>query len=320
MATPPTHDPLNEQPLVAHLIELRNRLVKALIGVLVVLVPLLFFANEIYTVVAKPLMAVMPPGASMIATEVTSTFLAPFKLVLILAIFLAMPVVLYQVWAFIAPGLYRHERRLLFPLLAASIFLFYLGAAFAYFLVFPLMFAFFASTAPEGVTMMTDISSYLDFVLAVFLAFGIAFQVPIVTIVLVWTGMVTPETLRKSRRYVIVLAFVIGAVLTPPDIFSQTLLAVPMILLFEIGLFFTKYFVKKDTSVGEITTTAPSPIPVAGAAAASSGMASKPEPEFDMDAEFERAQEDERRLAEGLPPRGQGKPNDQGSTDLSDAK
>lgn len=291
---PAPHDPLKEQPLVAHLIELRNRLIKALIGVVVVLIPLLVYANELYSIAAAPLLAVMPAGTSMIATEVTSTFLAPFKLALILAIFLAMPVVLYQVWAFIAPGLYKHERRLLFPLLAASIFLFYLGASFAYFIVFPLMFAFFAGTAPQGVTMMTDISAYLDFVLTVFMAFGIAFQVPVVTIVLVWTGIMTPDSLRKSRRYVIVLAFVIGAILTPPDVFSQTLLAVPMILLFEIGLFLTKYFVPRERESASATEKATATSP-----GSSYGPETEPEPERDMDAEFLRAQEDEQRLNRG---------------------
>lgn len=290
---PAPHDPLKEQPLVAHLIELRNRLIKALIGIVIVLIPLLVYANELYSIVAAPLLAVMPPGTSMIATEVTSTFLTPFKLALVLAIFLAMPVVLYQVWAFIAPGLYKHERRLLFPLLAASIFLFYLGASFAYFAVFPLMFAFFAGTAPQGVTMMTDISSYLDFVLTVFMAFGIAFQVPVVTIVLVWTGVMTPETLRKSRRYVIVLAFVIGAVLTPPDVFSQTLLAVPMILLFEIGLFLTKYFVPRGRESQSAETAA------ATSPDSNYGPETETDSERNMDAEFLRAQEEEQRLNRG---------------------
>jgi sec-independent protein translocase protein TatC len=182
------------------------------------------------------LLGQLPQGASMIATEVASPFLAPFKLTLVVAVFLAMPHVLYQVWAFVAPGLYAHERRLILPLLAASTLLFYAGMAFAYFAVFPVLFAFFAATAPEGVAIMTDIGRYLDFVLTIFFAFGVAFQVPILTVVSVYTGITTREALSAKRPYVIVAAFVIGMVLTPPDVVSQTLMAVPMWLLFEVGM------------------------------------------------------------------------------------
>jgi sec-independent protein translocase protein TatC len=182
------------------------------------------------------LLGQLPQGASMIATEVASPFLAPFKLTLVVAVFLAMPHVLYQIWAFVAPGLYAHERRLVLPLLAASTLLFYAGMAFTYFVVFPVLFAFFAATAPEGVAIMTDIGRYLDFVLTIFFAFGVAFQVPIFTVVAVYTGITTREALSAKRPYVIVAAFVIGMVLTPPDVVSQTLMAVPMWLLFEVGM------------------------------------------------------------------------------------
>jgi len=234
----------NDQPLVMHLIELRDRLLRIVMTVMVVFLCLFPFANDLYTFLAAPLLAHMPDGGSMIATEVASPFLTPFKLTLVLSIFVSMPMLLFQMWAFIAPGLYQHERRMMFPLMFSSTFLFYAGATFAYFVVFPLVFGFFTSVVPEGVAVMTDIARYLDFVLKMFFAFGLAFEVPIVTIVLVWAGVTTPEKLSGARPYIVVAAFVIAMLLTPPDVISQTLLAVPMLFLFELGLFFSKLFVK----------------------------------------------------------------------------
>jgi sec-independent protein translocase protein TatC len=225
-------------PLITHLTELRDKLLRAILSVLLIFLCLFPFANDIYAFVSKPLRAILPPGASMIATEVTTPFFTPFKLTLVAAIFLSMPYVLYQAWSFIAPGMYRHEKRLAIPLLASSVLLFYAGAAFAYFLVFPLIFAFFTSVAPQDITIMTDINSYLDFVLKLFFAFGLAFEIPIAVILLIWTGITTPEALAGKRRYVIVGCFIVGMLLTPPDVFSQTLLAVPMWMLFEAGIFF----------------------------------------------------------------------------------
>ena len=243
--TTPNDEADIEQPFVSHLIELRDRLLRILLGVLIIFVCLFPWANEIYTALSGPLVRHLPEDATMIAIDVASSFLTPFKLTLVLALFLAMPLVLYQFWAFIAPGLYRHERRLVIPLLASSSLLFYLGVAFAYFVVFPLVFAFLSSTTPDGVTMMTDISRYLDFVLTLFFAFGLAFEVPIATILLVWTGMATPESLTSKRPYIIVGAFVIGMLLPPPDIISQTLLAIPMWILFEVGVFFSRMLVRQ---------------------------------------------------------------------------
>jgi sec-independent protein translocase protein TatC len=234
-----------EQPFISHLVELRDRLLRVVLVVAVVFMALIPFANTLFTKLSGPLMAHMPSDTSMIAIEVASPFLIPFKLTLFLALFISIPFILYQAWAFIAPGLYRHERRLAMPLLVSSTLLFYAGAAFAYFVVFPLVFAFFTSTAPEGVSVMTDISRYLDFVLTLFFAFGAAFEVPIVTVLLVMTGMSTQQSLRQKRPYIIVGAFVIGMVLTPPDVISQTLLAVPMWLLFELGVFFSGWFIRQ---------------------------------------------------------------------------
>ncbi len=228
---------------VEHLIELRDRLLRVLLAVLVMFLCLFPFANDLYIFLAEPLLAHLPEESSMIATEVASPFLTPFKLTLVCAIFLAMPVVLYQAWGFVAPGLYKHEKRLVVPLLVTSSGLFYLGMAFAYYAVFPLVFAFLTSVAPEGVTVMTDISRYLDFVLKIFFAFGIAFEVPIATILLVWAGITTPDALIEKRPYIIVGAFVIGMLLTPPDIISQTLLALPMWVLFELGVYFSRIYV-----------------------------------------------------------------------------
>ena len=246
MASPPP-DPDSqpgEMTFVAHLVELRDRLLRVVLAIVLILLGIFPFANELYSVLAEPLLRHLPAHTSMIATEVAAPFLTPFKLALVLSIFLAMPVALYQVWAFVAPGLYRHERRLVLPLLATSTALFYLGMAFAYFVVFPLVFGFFTSVAPEGVTVMTDISRYLDFVLKLFFAFGIAFEVPIATVILVWAGITTPRELRAKRPYIIVGAFVIGMLLTPPDMISQTLLALPMWLLFELGVLFSRLYVK----------------------------------------------------------------------------
>ena len=236
----------NDQPLplVAHLTELRDRLLRALLAVLVVFICLFPFANEIYTFVSEPLRALLPEGATMIATEVASPFLTPFKLTLVAAIFLAIPYVLYQVWSFLAPGMYKHEKRLAVPLLASSILLFYAGAAFAYFVVFPLIFAFFTSTGPADITIMTDINSYLDFVLKLFFAFGVAFEIPIVAVLLISSGMTTPDNLAKKRPYIIVGCFFLGMLLTPPDIISQSLLALPMWLLFELGVYFGRIIIR----------------------------------------------------------------------------
>ncbi|AGA90620.1 twin arginine targeting protein translocase subunit TatC [Thioflavicoccus mobilis 8321] len=244
MLTSETPDELGgEQPFISHLIELRNRLIRMLVAVGLVFLALFPFANDIYTAVAAPIMAKLPDGASMIATQIASPFLTPFKLALMVAVFVTAPYLLYQLWAFVAPGLYRHEKRLAVPLLISSIVLFYLGMAFAYFVVFPLVFAFFASVTPQGVTQMPDIAFYLDFILKLFFAFGVAFEIPIATILLVAIGAVTPEQLARQRPYVIVGVFVVGMVLTPPDVISQTLLAVPMWLLFELGILFSRILV-----------------------------------------------------------------------------
>ena len=244
-----------EMTFVEHLIELRDRLLRFLLAVLVVLLALLPFSNDLYHLLADPLLRHMPEGTSMIATEVAAPFLTPFKLTLLAAVALAMPVGLYQFWSFVAPGLYRNERKLVYPLMLTSSLLFYLGMAFAYFVVFPLMFAFFQAVAPDGVAIMTDISRYLDFVLKIFFAFGLAFEVPIATILVVWAGFTTPEALTAKRPYVVVGAFVLGMLLTPPDAISQTLLALPMWALFELGVIFSKLYVRRDPADDD----APSP-------------------------------------------------------------
>jgi sec-independent protein translocase protein TatC len=257
-----------ELPFISHLLELRDRLLRMVLAVLVLFFGLIYFANDIYTFVAEPLIQVMPAGAGMIATEVLSPFLTPFKLTLVVSVFLAMPYILYQLWAFVAPGLYQHERKMAMPLVASSILLFYAGAAFAYFVVFKLVFGFLVQIMPEGVAMMTDIRAYLDFVLRMFFAFGLAFEVPIATIILVWMGMTTPQQLAEKRPYIIVGAFILGMLLTPPDIISQTLLALPIWLLFECGVFFSRGFMRKpeeeeeegeEAVVEEAAEAAPAP-------------------------------------------------------------
>lgn len=243
MSKPENSSGLGEGTLLSHLVELRNRLIRMVIVVLVLFVCLVPFAEHLFTLVAEPLMAKLPEGTSMIATQVASPFLTPFKLSLAIAVFLAMPVLLYQAWAFVAPGLYKHERRLVLPLMASSIVLFYSGVAFAYYVVFPLMFGFFTAVAPSGVAVMTDISAYLDFVLALFFAFGFAFEVPVATVLAVWAGFTTPAKLATKRPYVLLGAFVLGMLLTPPDIISQTLLAVPVYILFEAGIIMARVMV-----------------------------------------------------------------------------
>lgn len=225
-----------EQSFLSHLIELRSRLLKAVAAVLIILVALIPLANKLYAWLARPLLAHLPAGGAMIATDVASPFFTPLKLAFFAAVFLAMPFILYQLWSFVSPGLYKHERRLAVPLLASSVLLFYLGCAFAYFLVLPAIFTFMTSVAPEGVAVMPDISRFLDFALVLFLAFGFCFEVPVALVILVAIGVTTPDQLVKSRPYTIVGAFVIAAVLTPPDVISQLLLAVPMCLLYEVGI------------------------------------------------------------------------------------
>lgn len=237
---------LKEESLVSHLIELRSRLIKAGSAVLVLFICLAPFADFVFSQIAMPLMNQLPEGSTMIATQVASPFLTPFKTTIFAALFLAMPVVLFQMWAFTAPGLYENEKKFAIPLMVSSVLLFYAGALFAYWVVFPLMFGFFTSAAPEGVSVMTDISSYLDFVLVLFFAFGMAFEVPIATVILVWSGLASVERLAASRAYVLLGAFTVGMLITPPDVISQTLLAVPVYLLYECGILLSRILVKNN--------------------------------------------------------------------------
>ena len=235
-----------EQSLIAHLIELRSCLLHATICILVVFLVLLPFANQVYSFIATPLIAKLPAGSSMIATEVASPFFAPFKLALFCSAFICVPYILYQAWSFIAPGLYKNEKQLLLPLLISSSLLFYAGVAFAYYIVFPVLFAFLTGTAPENVLIMTDINQYLNFIIKLFFAFGISFEIPIATFLLIRTGVVGAEQLSEKRPYIILLAFVAGTLLTPPDVISQILLAIPIWLLFEAGLILGKHFINND--------------------------------------------------------------------------
>lgn len=238
---------LAEGTLISHLVELRQRLVKATLGIAVVFICLVPFAQEIFEMVSAPLRAVLPEGSQMIVTGIASPFLTPFKTTLFVALFLAMPIVLYQVWRFVAPGLYRKEKRFAIPLLVSSILLFYAGVAFAYFLVFRLAFAFFIRMTPESVANMPEINEYLSFILTIFFAFGLAFEVPIATVMLVWSGLATIQTLSTARPYIFLGAFVIGMFLTPPDVISQTLLALPMYLLYEGGLVLSRFLLPERT-------------------------------------------------------------------------
>lgn len=243
-----------KETFVSHLVELRNRIMYSLAAVLVLFIPLAFFANELYVYFATPLMSVLPEGSTMISTEPHGPFFVPFKFAFAVAVALAVPYLLYQLWAFVAPGLYENEKSLALPIIVSSTLLFYCGIAFAYYVVFPIIFLFFTTTAPEGVAVMTDINAYLSFALKLFFAFGVAFEVPIATVIMVRTGMTTPEALGAKRPYIVVGAFVIGMMMTPPDIFSQTLLALPVWVLFEIGLWFSKR-VKPKPELEEVGET-----------------------------------------------------------------
>ncbi|MDN0074652.1 twin-arginine translocase subunit TatC [Crenobacter sp. SG2303] len=245
---------MNEQPLLAHLIELRTRLVRALLGLLIVFLGLFHWSGDIYHLLAKPLMDVLPAGSRMIATDVTAPFFVPLKVTMLVAFLISLPHTLYQVWAFVAPALYTHEKRLVLPLVVASVVLFFVGMSFAYFLVFPIVFHFMSSVTPSGVSMMTDIDKYLSFVLGMFIAFGVTFEVPVVVILLTKMGVVSVATLRQGRPYVIVASFVIAAIVTPPDVLSQTMLAVPLWLLYEAGIVMSVFLgkpIKRDDSEAE---------------------------------------------------------------------
>ena len=238
----------SKNSFIPHLLELRNRLTKILLFVLVVFVLLIPFSGQIYNILSIPLLNALPQGSEMIAIDVASPFLIPFKLVIYLSIFIVIPYILYHLWSFIAPGLYSHEKKLIFPLIVSSSILFYLGAAFAYFVVFPLIFVFFIGIAPTDVAVMTDIGRYLDFVIALFFAFGFSFEVPIITVLLITSGITTKNKLISKRPYIIVGAFTLGMLLTPPDVISQILLALPMWLLYELGLYSSKFFKIRKTS------------------------------------------------------------------------
>ena len=244
-----------QQPLISHLLELRNKLLRAIGSVLLVFICLVYWANDIYHYMAIPLMQALPESSSMIATDVAAPFFAPFKLTLVLSFFIAIPYVLFQIWSFVAPGLYKHEKRLVVPLLASSTLLFYLGIAFAYYVVFPVVFGFFTSVAPDGVEVATDISSYLSFILKLFFAFGLAFEIPVAVVLLCWAGVTTPEELKKKRPYIVVGAFIVGMLLTPPDIISQTMLAIPMLVLFEGGLIAARFYSKGESEEAEEDST-----------------------------------------------------------------
>jgi sec-independent protein translocase protein TatC len=250
---------LKEGTLISHLLELRDRLLKAVFAVAIAVVPCMIFANEIFTFVSKPILALLPKGSSLIATNLTSTFTTPFKLAVWVGVFAAMPVVIYQLWAFVAPGLYKREKRFAVPLLFSSVILFYAGVVFAYYAVFPVLFGFFLTTAPQGVNVMADISSYLDFVLTLFFAFGVAFEVPVATVLLVATGLVKLKTMTGNRGYVILAISIIAAILTPPDAVSMCLMGAPMYLLYEFGIIMTRILVKKRDDEEEPAAAAAEP-------------------------------------------------------------
>jgi sec-independent protein translocase protein TatC len=266
------------ESFISHLIELRDRLLKSVIAWVVLFVCLFPFANDLYSILAQPLLQKLPHGGQMIATEVVTPFFVPIKVAMMAAFLGALPVILYQIWAFIAPGLYAHERKMIVPLVVASLILFACGMSFAYFLVFPVVFGFIVGIAPHGVAVMTDIGKYLDFVITMFLAFGITFEVPIVVIALAMTGLVEVHKFKEARPYVIVGAFVIGAIFTPPDVVSQVMLAVPLWLLYEIGVIVAGWMVKNK------------------AAAETEDASYTPISETDLDAELDRIDEEQKKL------------------------
>ena len=310
---------------VAHLIELRDRMLRAVLAVVVLMVMLFPWASELFTIFATPVLNSLPEGQTMIATGAISPFFIPIKLAALAAVFIAMPYILYQLWAFIAPGLYQHEKRLAMPLIVSSSVLFYVGAGFAYFIVIPAVFHFMAMFAPEGVSFMPDIGSYLDFAIGLFFTFGLAFEVPVAVVLLSMVGIVTPDQLAEKRRYAILVAFIIGAIFTPPDILSQFMLAVPVWLLYELGILVARVMVKNKAKEddeessdenNEDTPQLSAPVAVAALPAALAGELSADEASvtppadaapaetdaqdtLDMDAEFARAEEDERRLNAG---------------------
>jgi len=252
MTTPNTpEDPETHMPLIEHLIELRTRIMRSLIAIAVIFIGLVYFSNNIYEIVSKPIRDQLPAGTHMIATDVTSTFFAPFKLTMVVALFLAMPVILHQVWKFISPGMYAHEKKIAVPVLFISVVLFYSGIAFAHFVIFPVIMKFFTMTAPDSVIVTPDIAQYLGIALKLFFAFGLAFEIPVFTMLLVWSGIMDLAELKKKRPYVIVVCFVVGMFLTPPDPFSQSMLAIPMCLLFELGLLLSRMIVKAKQETGE---------------------------------------------------------------------
>ena len=257
MSEPDQDSELAEGTLISHLLELRDRLMKAIFAVAICSIPCLLYMNQLFTFIAKPLTAKLPAGASLIATSVVAPFTVPFKLAFLLALGVAMPFVLYQAWAFVAPGLYRHEKKLAVPLLFSSVVLFYVGAAFAYYLVFPAMLGFFVATTPAGVQMMTDMGSYLDFVMILLLSFGAAFEVPVATVLLVWTGIVKLETLTRNRGIVLLGIFIFAAFVTPPDAVSQSFMAVPMYVLYEIGIIMAKLLLREKLAARDAQPPSP---------------------------------------------------------------
>ncbi|MGB0253321.1 MAG: twin-arginine translocase subunit TatC [Litorivicinaceae bacterium] len=289
---------LNDQPLIAHLIELRDRLIRILVVILLFFLAFIAFANDLYAYLADPLQSLLPEGASMIATQVASPFLAPFKLALYLSVYCGAPMILYQLWGFIAPGLYDNEKKIAGPLLISSIFLFYAGMAFAYFVVFPLVFGFFTTIGPTGVTVMTDIDAYLSFVLKLFLAFGLAFEIPVATMLLIKAGIASPESLKSKRPYVFIGCFVVGMLVTPPDVISQTLLAVPMWLLFEVGLIGSRFLGQPKSKTDEDVDDDSAEEHESPAVAAITNEATEDEPkdgeidEFDLYAPVEKDETD----------------------------
>ena len=281
--------------LMSHLVELRDRVVRMVIAVVAIFACLFYWANDIYVYLAEPLTQHLPEGASMIAIDVASPFLTPFKLVLMLSVFLAMPVILHQCWSFVAPGLYASEKRIAGPLLVSSILLFYAGVAFAYYVVFPLVFGFFTSVGPETVDISTDIGRYLDFVLALFFGFGLAFEVPIATIILVAIGFTTPKKLGEKRPYIIVGAFICGMLLTPPDVISQALLALPMWILFEVGLIASK-MIFSDRNFDDDEDDDDEDEEPAAETAVTTGTTDAPLTDEEMDVELDQAEADEDRV------------------------